>query len=328
MKKILLQSLALLGMGLVTHSATATPVKRIDIGEDTPTKIYAVSAGSTKGVYTLSTADANTDKISGSTYIQYSFDNSGGTFVSKEKLYGTKATDGLVPQIYAITATAEGGEDGPWSHTFYKYGYTGYIIAKDMTYVAGEDKIYGLFRTNPYNDLYQSLAVYDGEKVEATKIADLASTYTAIAADSKGELYAVSGNYGKLVKIDKTNGAVTEIGSLGVVMQSTPQSAAIDPATDKMYWVAGANAYSPQSMFEVDLTTGAATKLYDFPMGTKFQALWIPAPEADKNAPGAPENLSARFTGNGKNVQISFTAPDKTFSGNTLQGELDYTVYV
>lgn len=337
MKRLLLQSLALLGTCIVTGSALAAPISRIDISDDNPTLIYAVGANdASKGVYTLSTINETVNKISGSTYIQYSLANSGGTFVSKEKLYGTQMSGGSwFASYYAIVATAEGGSDGPWSHTYYNYrspafqDYTAMIVAKDMTYVAGEDKIYGLFRTSATDDQQWCLATYDGDAVKVSKIADLPS-YTilnAIAADATGELYAINGTAGKLVKIDKTTAAITEVGSLGVTATGNSQSAAIDPASGKMYWVAGLNSYSTvQSMYEVDVTTGVAKKLYD--LGGVYGGLWIPAPDTNKSAPAAVENLTAVFTGTGNDVKVSFTMPSKTFGGATLSGEVDYTVNV
>lgn len=305
--------------------------QRIEVEDNTETKIYAVGI-TNKGVYTLNTASDTPSKVSGSTYIQYSFAGSGGTFTDENTLYGTASNYG---SVYAVKATAEGnGEDGSWSHVFYDYRQDGRtfpktLIAKDMTYNATDGKIYGIFQTDIYGDSF-CLGTYDGEAHTVTKIADLPQ-YTlinAIAADKDGNLYGINGEKGKLVAIDKTTAGLTEVGALGLTATATNQSAAIDFSKGKMYWVAGLNAYSTtQSLYEVDIETGAAKKLYDIE-SNRYNGLWIAPPKTDKKAPAAVENLTAVFTGTGTDVQISFKAPTKTFGGSDLSGTLTYVIKV
>ncbi len=332
MKRLLPYSLALLGVCLAAGSAAAAPQQRIDISDDEPSAIYAVRGDYSKGIYTLSTANCQTTKISGSSYIQYSFSGSGGTFVSKEKLYGTTYSY----SVYAVKASAEGNGDGPWTHSYYNYrdqsnqDYPATLIAKDMTYSFADEKIYGIFRANTNEEYTWCLGIYDGEAVSVTKIADFPMfTYiNAIAADSKGELYGVNAQSGILVKINKQTGELTEVGSLGIQMNGNNQSAVIDPATDKMYWLASPSVYNTkQTLHEIDLATGKATALYTIDEGF-YQGLFIPAPDTDKRVPAAVENLTAEFTGADNLVTVSFTMPSKTFGGNTLNGEVGYTISV
>ena len=312
-------------------NAYAGPPQRIDVEDDTETKIYAVGI-TNKGVYTFGTASDTPSRISGSTVIQYSFVGSGGTFTDENTLYGTASNYG---SVYAVKATAEGnGEDGSWSHVFYNYRENGVtfpktLIANDMTYNAVDGKIYGIFQADIYGSSY-CLGTYDGEAHAMTKIADLPAytTINAIAADKDGNLYGINGAEGKLVAIDKTTAGLTEVGALGVTATATNQSAAIDFSKGKMYWVAGSNAYSTtQSLYEVDIETGAAKKLYDIE-SNRYNGLWIAPPKTDKKAPAAVENLMATFTGTGTDVQISFKAPSKTFGGSDLNGSLTYVIRV
>lgn len=315
-------------------NATAAPVKRIGVVEDPVVKIYALGAtASNLGVYTLSATEDAPEKISGSTRIQYSFMGSGGTFVDENTVYGTEYKS---RSTYAVIAKAEGTEDGgPWNHTFYNYRtMPGYVdipatsLAKDMTYSPADEKIYGIFKAGQYSTSWV-LATYDGETFATSKIGDLpyGTTYSAIAADGEGNLYAIDADMGQLVSIDKTTAAVTTIGSLGVITKIADQSAAIDASTGKMYWIARASDYSPtQSLYEVDLTTGKATKLYDVTSG-RYSGLFIPAPKASATAPAAAENLAAEFTGQGTDMKITFTMPSTTFGGTALTGDVDYTIY-
>lgn len=324
----------LFGIGgalLPVQTADASSPSRITVDEDVV--IYAASANSGgAGVYTLPTSGSfNPTKINGSTYIQYYFQNSGGTFTSKETLYGTSNTN---YGVYAAKATAEGnGTDGPWSHTFWSYRdasntpFTYEIVASDMAYDEISKKIYGWFAADNYNSEYH-FCEYDGDNFKVTPIGpNVRTNITALAFDAKGVLWGIEGGSGKLYTINKANGSLTEKGSLGVAASYPGQSAAIDPASGKMYWGAVPNQMSA-SLYEVDLEACTATKVYDFPMGKRYNAFYIPAPATKKGAPAEITDLSAVFTGNGNDVKVSFTAPSKTFGGSDLSGELTFTVKI
>lgn len=333
MKQLLLNPLSLSGICmLLASNVTAATSSRIGIDDEYITKIYALGVNDANlGVYTLNSVSDTPSKISTGTYIQYSFNGSGGTFVSESKLYGTAYKYG---STYGVIATAEGTEDGPWYHTFYNYRTPDYVtipatsVAKDMTFNPVDEKIYGIFKKGAYSTDY-CLATYDGENFTTTQIGDLPAftVLDAIACDAQGTLYAINGTKGKLVTIDKSNAAVTEVGSLGVIATGKHQSAAIDATTGKMYWISTASMYSTtQVLYEVDLTTGAATKLYDVTSGV-YNGLYIAAPKSAKGAPAEVEGLAAEFTGEGHNMKINFTLPTKNFGGGVLTGEIEYIIY-
>ena len=330
MNKSLLKSLAVSGAAVLALNASATLPQRIDVEDDYKTTIYCVGAtDANKGVYTLNINDDNPVKISGSTYIQYSFIGSGGTFVDETKLYGTYKASYAV---YAVIATAEGGAEGPWSHTFYNYTNGGNVfpftmVAKDMTYNEADGKIYGIFKTGQYSYTW-ALATYDGENKTTQKIYEYPSetVITAIAADADGQLWGIISTEGKLVKIDKATGGITEVGSLGITTDCDNQSAAIDNKTGKMYWISGQSMYTPaQSLYEVDLSTGAATKRYDVASG-RYNGFFIVSPKSDPSAPAAPENLTAEFVGTDTETKVTFDIPTKNFGGGTLSGDVTWTI--
>lgn len=127
---LLLKSFAALSLTTVALTATASPgAARIGVVEDYKTTIYCVGLDANPGVYTLDLNGTFTKLNTG--YIQYSFNNSGGTFVSTELLYGTKDSYGT---IYAAKATAAGNDMGPWGETFYKNAGNNSLKAMDMTY--------------------------------------------------------------------------------------------------------------------------------------------------------------------------------------------------
>jgi len=342
MKKILLNSLILYGgVVFITSNASASPITSIGATDEPETKIYAIGASeSNMGVYTLSLTSNNPQKISGDTPIQYRFENSGGTFVSKECVYGTHVSGyGWSATYYAIKATAEGtAETGrPWGHTFMKsqddnstnYNYS--IKATDMTYNPIDGKIYGIFTIDSYGYEHQ-LGTYDGESGTVTLIGSKFPNYTkydAIACDPDGQLYVINGYGGNLYTIDATNGLTTLVGPTGVSTDAANQSAAIDPVTGKMYWAAQ-QSYKPGALYEINIETGTATKLYDFDSADqRFNAIFIPGPDIDDKAPAATEDLAATFTGTGTDVKVTFTAPSKTHDGvDGLSGELNYEISV
>lgn len=308
----------------------------IDPEEGSKTVIYTVGGTTNKGVYTIPTeAPFAATKISGSTYIQYDFDNSGGTFVSKETVYGTKKMgSSMFSSYYATKATAAGnGSDGPWSHTFFQYrdpttytNYTYKIVTSDMAYDAVGKKIYGWFNADLNGTSWQ-LGEYNGDAISVTPIGDKSTVQiSAIAADENGQLYGIEGKSGVLYRINKETGELTKQADLGVTADGANQSAAIDFATGKMFWAATTS--SSASLYAIDLAKNTASKIYDFPEGERYNAFFIPAPEAKASAPAAVENLKGAFTGEGTNVTVSFTAPSKTAGESDLSGELDYTIQI
>lgn len=300
----------------------------ITVEEDT--YIYAVgSLDGNKGVYKLPVQGPFPDspeKISTSAIggVQWSFRDSGGTFISKDKAVGSSYVYG---SIYVAIATSEGGESGPWSHTKYTYSpmYTTAMRATDMTYDPVDNKVYTWCYVNNYNT---ALGIFDAdsETVQLVGQGQISPKIVALTSDGAGKLYAI-GDDGKLYNVDKTNGSLTQEFDLGVYsMSGNGQSAAYDPATGKIYY--GAVSMYSASLYEIDLEAQTCTKVYDFPTGKRYNGFYIPGPDTKKAAPAAPENLTATYTGTATDMNVSFTAPTTTFGGVEMSGELQYTVMV
>lgn len=304
----------------------------LDVGEEEePTRIYCVSSLEGKrGVYTLPVGgDYSATKISGTTYIQYDFGGSGGTFTDRNTVYGSRSK-GM--SIFAGKATAEGGEDGPWSHVWWSWrtqppyvDYTYEIIATDMTYDPVTKQIYGWFKADEYGLEYR-LCVYDGEACSVTPVGPNSKVQiNAIAADKDGRLWGVSGTLGALYSIDKNDGSLKKVGAIAASAGGENQSAAFDSATGKLYWGAVENAMKA-SLYCIDVASCTLEKIYDFPLGERFSAFYVPLKEASGSAPAMVENLDGRFTGSGTDVEVTFTAPDKTYSGRKLTGNVKYSL--
>ena len=298
--------------------------KRLPIQEDKAVQMYAIGAGGTAGVWQLNLTDLQSPvKLNGSTYLQYtgSSNGGGGTFLSPEKVVGVKYAYGAYP----FEATAAGGGDGPWSHSYYAASY---YIEKvyDMAYDEKSDVIYCWYDVSSY---VKALGVYDPSSHTVSRIGSAASAQVqGLAIDSKGQLWGV-GAYGYVYKIDKTTGVATEVtGNAGCGVQfqtSTPVSAAIDPSSDVMYVVAKTGSYDTYScLTKVDLNTYKGENLGALP--GYYNCLYIAGSTIPEGAPAPAENLSALF--NGKETVVTFTAPTKTAGGKNLSGTLTYSVSV
>ena len=156
-----------------------------------------------------------------------------------------------------------------------------------------------------------------------TPIAELDNMFVALAATSTGELYGIWKDYdtqtgavyaSTLAKFDKTTGSYTNIGETGMLPQYIT-GATIDPKTDRMFWT----VCPPDEtglLTEVNLSTGAATVLYQFPDGNEVAGLYIPQPAAEDGAPAAVTDLVASFPEGTMSGTVSFTAPTTLFDGS------------
>lgn len=311
---------------LVTSSAGAITV------EEDPV-IYAVGAlQGNIGVYKLpleGSFPSSPEKISADILggVQWSFRDSGGTFVSKDKAVGTAYS---YSTLYVAVATAEGNSagDGPWTYSTYQsMGSSDMTLrATDMVYDPTGDKVY----TWAYADTYgysTALGIFDADARSVQLIGAPGNLkINALAIDGDGTLWGISGNSGKIYTIDKATGAATEKFSIPTAYGDN-QSAAWDAASGKIYWGAVSNAYSA-SLYAIDTAAQTYAKVYDFPTGKRYNGFYIPGPSTKAGAPAAPENLTASYSGTENGVTVTFTAPSLTHGGTALSGELSYTVLV
>ncbi|MCM1504110.1 MAG: choice-of-anchor J domain-containing protein [Muribaculum sp.] len=194
-------------------------------------------------------------------------------------------------------------------------------MATDLAIDPVSNTVYGCF----YNDDQTGyvLGTMNYSTYKRTVIADLEIGWNACAIDAEGQLYAIDMN-GTLVKVDKATGEVTAVGATGV----TPKylsSGCIDPVSGRMFWAASP-ADETGKLYEIDLTTGAATLICHFPGNEEIVGMHIPTPLAEDAAPAAVDNLTAEFINGSLEGNIIFDAPTTTFKGEELTGELTYTI--
>lgn len=206
-------------------------------------------------------------------------------------------------------------------------------LAKDPT--TGD--IYAITFNNVGEGQQLTKFTYYPSYVSYSKIADVDSktNFNSIACDKDGQLYAVvfeadgSGDSytvtsSSLVKIDKMTGAITVVGNTGQLPHGV-SGATIDPATNRMFWT----VYTVDGegyLCEVDLATGAATKIYDFPENDEITGLCIPEPLAKPKAPAKPGDFTVDFPRGSLSGTIGFKSPVCTYDGTPAEGELNYTI--
>ena len=185
-------------------------------------------------------------------------------------------------------------------------------------------KVYGQFYSKDFTKV--ELGELDPSNNTRTTITTLSTTqFRNISVDSKGHLFGIS-NSGDLYSINKNTGEMLLIGATGLHPEFR-QGAAIDPATDKLYWTF-LGGDKKAGLYEVNTTTGQAAKIYDFPDGTEFINVTVLAPAAADLAPQAVSDLSVANP-QGNDLQVDFTLPAKTYNGaGSLEGELGYVISV
>lgn len=209
-----------------------------------------------------------------------------------------------------------------------------------LVYDASDATVYGITYNTAGNALQLSKLVYGDNTVTVTAVGALDGNWNSLAIDAAGQLYGISysGHYegsgdsetfvidsSALNKIDKATAAVTSIGDTGMVPQYL-SSSAIDTKTGKMYW----NVCTPDEngyMCEVNLSTGAATVLYQLKNNDEIMGMYVPAPAAEETAPAECENVAFHFDGASLSGTVTLKTPSTLFDGTAGSGELMIMVF-
>lgn len=192
----------------------------------------------------------------------------------------------------------------------------------DITYDATTDKVYGCF-VNDFSNGY----VWGTLNLETGKrqsIADLQMPLAAVAADANGQIFAI-GTDGILYKVEKEIGKLTSIGSTGLKVGTQLCSGTIDQKRGDFYWAVCPEG-GKSGLYTVDLSTGKAEFLYEFPNEEVYLGIYVEEPLAEDGAPAVATALTADFQDGSTTGHISFEVPTLTFAGETLTGDVTYTI--
>lgn len=199
-------------------------------------------------------------------------------------------------------------------------------VASDLAYDPTTDRVYGCFResatTNGY--FFGTLNTITGF---SSKIADLKQELIALAATKDGRLYGIS-IYGMLYSVDKTTGALTEIGQTGKTVKYA-QSATFDYPSGRMLWAMTPHyTHESPEICEVNLTDGTVTTLTTIPDRYEFTGIYTTGSYADDNAPARPTSLKASLTGTSLTGKALIAMPDRTAGGGNLASSLGYKLWM
>ncbi len=248
-------------------------------------------------------------------------------------------------KYYAISMTDSGTKPSNIKLNVYDttYGWEAVMsnvslsaMASDLTYDPVGKTIYGCFSSDFSN---WSLGTLDKSTGAITTIATI-DKLSALASDSKGNLYGIGYNDWKLYYVNKATGALTEIGQIDKEYGLFSfQSATFDWETGKLYW----HAYDGEEagLYEITIdgegasaSLKSAVKVTDYGENGSYSSeqvtgmYTLQTVSATAAAPVSVSNLAASFENGSLSGTVSFTMPTTDVDGGTLAAPLSYTVAV
>ena len=197
-------------------------------------------------------------------------------------------------------------------------------IGCPIAYDATTDKVYSIYKDG---STYK-LCTLELDKHNRKDIGTLSSNFLAIAFNGEGKLYGIN-SAGKVGELSTADAAFTEILSTG--MNPLYQQSAAFPSDDNntFYWAATLDDWGgTPGIYKINLKAKTSTLLREFKHEEEFGCLWVGDKVVAKGAPAASTDLAADFANGKLTGKINFTAPEKTYGGQTLTGDLTYKVLV
>ncbi|MDE7442909.1 MAG: hypothetical protein K2M65_01970, partial [Muribaculaceae bacterium] len=276
-------------------------------------------SGSQKGIYSIPTDGASTAPTP--VKLDNIFTECGYAVGQPDKYHFAQVTKtyGVVMSLRQYTyATADWSAQSTLSGDLTSRNFQASDAAYDpistnvyASVVDNRDGLWGLYR------------IATETKLEFKKVIDLEQPFVAMSFDNKGNLYAVTAD-GKFINYDMANASATTIASN--MPKSTKYTSGTIDTTGKTFYYAVCND-SESALYTIDVTSGTATKMYDFANGEEFVGMYIPSATATNAVRDAPTNLTLTFDGGSLSGKVSFTCPKNNVDGNVAEGELTYTVY-
>jgi hypothetical protein len=229
-----------------------------------------------------------------------------------------------------------------WQRVSFVQGSEFYLTARDMATDPTTGKMYGIFMKTDAStafviaeyivDSYASGSITHRRRA----ICDLPHMFTALFFTADGQMWGIDletekdsdGNEttksASLYKIDKNTGELTLIGDTGAKPYYASSAVCDVYNTGKIYWSVKTKDLVG-SLYTVDLATGHATKVYDFPHNEEIVCMFVKS-RPQGAAPSAVENLRLNTSNGSLSGSIDFDVPTTTYDGSIADGEVDYTV--
>ena len=277
---------------------------------------YTSSSQYPYGVYSFSVPSMTKEVLKQSSNINA---NGGGAFYN-DRFHFVHCT-----QLYgAIFASYYEYDVNTWKVVKYDDLRDNAMIAVSATYDQTSGKVYGCFYTSDLKGLTIGTVDYDKSEREVLCPTDL--TFLVMAADKYGRLFGIDRN-ADLYRIDKKTGAQTKIGNTGVTIGAYYQSAAFDFKTNKLYWASASDSEENNVLYEVNVNTGQATEIKEFPDNEQLVCLYIPQ-TVDKKAPQVVSDIELNFTDASTTGAVKFKLPTKAVDNSALSENLEYFILV
>lgn len=197
-------------------------------------------------------------------------------------------------------------------------------IGCPIAYDEKTDKVYSVYKDG---STYK-LCTLNLTKHERNEVGTLGNNFLAITFNKEGKLYGIN-SAGRVGEISTADATFTEILSTG--MNPHYQQSAAFPANDNntMYWAATLDDWGGTlGIYKIDLKAKTSTMLREFKHEEEFGCLWVGDKVVAQGVPAAATDLAADFANGKLTGKINFTAPEKTYGGQTLTGDLTYKVLV
>lgn len=176
--------------------------------------------------------------------------------------------------------------------------------------------IYGVFYAVEGESLKLKWAKADYENATSIPIADFPFEVISVAADNNGQFYAI-GTDMVLYTIDKATGETDAVAPVEMPYKYAA-GGCVNPANNTyLHTYCTADG---AGLVEIDLATGEATNLCEFPDGEEVVGLYIVKPAAEDKAPAAP-GLEVTCENGAMAVQVKLTMPTTLFDGTPASGQ-------
>lgn len=200
----------------------------------------------------------------------------------------------------------------------------GYDIVGQLALDPISNDVYGITFRPELGGYMLSKVDISTKGVNVTRIANIEKMWAAFAIAPDGQFYGITKEntsgaetsiVARLYKINRDNGALTEVGVTGQHPYDNT-GAVIDPETGRMFWTV-CNGLEGGCLCEVDLSTGQAVEVVHFDDNQQVSALFIPTPVAKKGAPDACTDISMTFDKGSKEGVVTLQAPKYLYDSST-----------
>lgn len=193
------------------------------------------------------------------------------------------------------------------------------IAGSDMAYDITTDNVYGCFYNSTGTGFVFGYA--DFELKKRTVVRELDEQWFGVMADAAGQIYVIDSK-GDLLKVDKNTGGTTRVGATGLAPYYM-SSATIDPVSGRCFFTVSTDSHRA-SLYEINLTSGLAVKIFDFPYNEEVTALGVISQAVNPKAPATATALSPGFTDGAMTGSVTFSMPVTTADGAPAVGNIRY----